>query len=153
MSRRAGHLERFLCSVLQPTHLVHGKFRFRSLLCLIRAGESCPSYQASAARFCEETAPCPRNNKQSGPSGCIQPHQLWGLDDGSTSPSTAAAWLHFPALPLRWGARMGAGANSETRFLGLAQGHPRCRPRTCTILTQRERETAQPCHHKRTGAL
>lgn len=66
---------------------------------------------------------------KAAPLAAFSPHQLWGLGDGSTICTTAAARLHLPAQLLCCpGGQAGAGANSKMQFLGLAQGHSHCPP-------------------------
>lgn len=149
MSRRVGHLQGFLCSVLQPTHLVHRKLRFIPLPCLIWAREG-PSYQASTASFFVMQAPVAQETTNKEVTlATFSPHQLWGLGNGSSN-STAAAPSCADPVP---GAPSKCRSKFQSAFLGPGSGSPPLHPSTCAIITEHEREMLQLCHRKCPGAL
>lgn len=154
MSRRAGHHQGFLCSMLQPTHLAHGKFKFWSEFWSSSAW--CEQVKALPTRhplpvFVKKLPLAQETTNNMVPLATFRPHQLWRQQHHPhCGHCTAAPSCTAPVLGME---QVGAGATSKTRFLGLAQGHPRCPPCACTILAQRKREIAQPRQHRHPGAL
>lgn len=154
MSRRAGHLQGSVCSVLQPTHLIHGRLRFRSLLCLIWAGEG-PSYQASTARFLWRNCRLPKKQQTKRP--------LWLHSAHISSGGLVMAAPYAPRLlhgctflhgscAVRGGKRV-QDQTPKCSSWDWLRVTPTAHPSPCTIISQHKREMAQPCRHKCIGAL
>lgn len=92
-------------------HLAHGKFWFRSLLCLTEAGEG-PSYLPVLRR----SHPLPKKQQVSLSAASALGTWWW------TPPPAASLCLSSLSLPCR--AQEGTGANFKMWFLELAKAHP-----------------------------
>lgn len=94
----------------------------------------------STACFWEEATPCPRNNKVP----CLALGTWWWA---ALSPACLCAFLlcHCPAGPKR--AQQQTSKCGSWDWLRVTPWPPR----TCTILSQHEREMAQLCYHNCTG--
>lgn len=98
MSRRVGHLQGFLCSVLQPTHLVHRQLRFSPCLpspTWFEHEKAVPT-RHQLPLFCDESTHCPGNNKRSSDSGHIQTTSALGAWEWQQQVHCGCTFLYCP---------------------------------------------------------